>query len=184
MWMYVLMFDLVTWLLYTTSSYCAKTVLCQVSARNKRKESLTRVQTILWKKSPTVKSSVQINIQAGLQNSRTFCLSTVTEKIPSFTSLFLSLRLVLEGAECTHTWVHPHPAVLSAFSGLSTVNSGTSPTAFSILTWQRVETRFFWFLKVYIVLSWVTEHGCRPEFAVAVRRLLSDSKDEDFVRVT
>lgn len=160
------------------------TVLCQVSARNKRKESLTRVQTIIWKKSPTLKSSVQTNIQAGLQNSRPFSLSTLTEKIPSFTSLFLSLRLVLKREDRTHTWVQPHPAALSAFSGLRTVNSGTSPNAFSILTWQRVVTRFCWFLKVYIVLFWVTEHGCRPEFAVAVPRLLSDTKDEDFVRVT
>lgn len=121
---------------YTQTSYCANTVLCQVSAQNKRKESLTRVQTILWKKSPTVKRSVQINAKPGLQNSRPFCLSTLT----AFTSLFLNLRLVLERAECTHTWVQPHPAVPSAFSGLSTVNSGTSPAAFSILTWQSRDT--------------------------------------------
>ncbi len=41
------------------SSICSK----------QKKESLPRVQTIIWKKSPTVKSSVQINIQAGLQTT-------------------------------------------------------------------------------------------------------------------
>lgn len=91
-----------------------------------------------------------------------------TPNIPSssLSSPFPQSRLVLERVVSTHTWVQPHPAVLSAFSGLSTVNNGTSPTAFSILTWQRAVTRFYsWGLYCFILSHWTLlmiamRYGC------------------------